>query len=492
MTHIRHIGSTGVVAHPLQRRAAHEQEDAALEDLTVARWPSSRARRLERQLDRARRRRGRDAALAARLRARRRRRRALAGDRAATPDFFRVTKRLHNRLHGDAGDGGPLGDAERATLRAHARAATPRSSRALIDARRRRARCTTRRRPGWSRRSARRGAQVDLALPHRPRRARTTVARERLGLPARPTSSRPTPTCSRARAFVWERPRPRRDARDPRRRSTPSRRRTRSSTPATVDGDPRRRRDPRATARAGRRRRSRARTARRAGRPARATMVEDGAAAARRSARRAGLALGRAEGPDRRDGGLRRARRADTDAHLVSPGPTSPRSRTIPRAPRCCARSSSARWGALPAAVRAPRPPRRAADGRRRGERGDRQRAAARARRRRAEEPRRGLRPDRRRGDVEGAAGRREPRRRHPGPDRRRRAAGCCSTTRRDLDGVRPPRRRLLGDPDAAGRIGRRGRARARRVPRPAPPGASTWTCSRCWTARAAPAAVRQ
>ncbi len=29
------------------------------------------------------------------------------------PDFFRVTKRLHNRLHGFAGDGGPLGDAER-------------------------------------------------------------------------------------------------------------------------------------------------------------------------------------------------------------------------------------------------------------------------------------------------------------------------------------------------------------------------------------------
>jgi trehalose synthase len=28
-------------------------------------------------------------------------------------EFFRVTKRLHNRLHGYAGDGGPLGDAER-------------------------------------------------------------------------------------------------------------------------------------------------------------------------------------------------------------------------------------------------------------------------------------------------------------------------------------------------------------------------------------------
>jgi trehalose synthase len=29
------------------------------------------------------------------------------------PEFFRLTKRLHNRLHGALGDGGPLGDAER-------------------------------------------------------------------------------------------------------------------------------------------------------------------------------------------------------------------------------------------------------------------------------------------------------------------------------------------------------------------------------------------
>ena len=30
------------------------------------------------------------------------------------PDFFRLTKRLHNRLHGALGDGGPLGAAEHA------------------------------------------------------------------------------------------------------------------------------------------------------------------------------------------------------------------------------------------------------------------------------------------------------------------------------------------------------------------------------------------
>jgi len=29
------------------------------------------------------------------------------------PEFFEITKRIHNRLHGFAGDGGPLGDAER-------------------------------------------------------------------------------------------------------------------------------------------------------------------------------------------------------------------------------------------------------------------------------------------------------------------------------------------------------------------------------------------
>jgi trehalose synthase len=33
---------------------------------------------------------------------------------AGDPDFFAITKRLHNRLHGFEGDGGPLGDAERA------------------------------------------------------------------------------------------------------------------------------------------------------------------------------------------------------------------------------------------------------------------------------------------------------------------------------------------------------------------------------------------
>jgi len=43
---------------------------------------------------------------------------------SGNPDFFQITKRIHNRLHGSEGDGGPLGDAEHAiyedTLRENA------------------------------------------------------------------------------------------------------------------------------------------------------------------------------------------------------------------------------------------------------------------------------------------------------------------------------------------------------------------------------------
>lgn len=35
-----------------------------------------------------------------------------------TPEFFRITKRIHNLLHGSPGDGGPLGEAERAVYEA--------------------------------------------------------------------------------------------------------------------------------------------------------------------------------------------------------------------------------------------------------------------------------------------------------------------------------------------------------------------------------------
>ena len=35
---------------------------------------------------------------------------------AGEPDFFALTKRLHNKIHGSAGDGGPLGPEEKARL----------------------------------------------------------------------------------------------------------------------------------------------------------------------------------------------------------------------------------------------------------------------------------------------------------------------------------------------------------------------------------------
>lgn len=36
----------------------------------------------------------------------------------APPEFFRITKRIHHRIHGEAGDGGPLGEEERRLLEA--------------------------------------------------------------------------------------------------------------------------------------------------------------------------------------------------------------------------------------------------------------------------------------------------------------------------------------------------------------------------------------
>ena len=75
--------------------------------------PAGPTHRLERQRHRVRRRRRRDAPDPAGLRPRRTGRHALARP-GRTPGFFRFTKRLHNRLHGVAGDGGPIGDDERA------------------------------------------------------------------------------------------------------------------------------------------------------------------------------------------------------------------------------------------------------------------------------------------------------------------------------------------------------------------------------------------
>ena len=72
-------------------------------------------------------------------------------------EFFRTTKRIHNRLHGHPGDGGPLGDAERAAYErccsANAERCSSRCSRATSCS------CTTRRRPAWSRPSSTRACR---------------------------------------------------------------------------------------------------------------------------------------------------------------------------------------------------------------------------------------------------------------------------------------------------------------------------------------------
>ena len=100
------------------------------------------------------------------------------------PEFFAITKRLHNMLHGDAGDGGALGDAERAHYEAGARARTsPRCCRAGRTSATSCC-CTTRRRPGWS----------------------TACARRACGSPGAATSGGTSPTTSTDAAWAFLRP----------------------------------------------------------------------------------------------------------------------------------------------------------------------------------------------------------------------------------------------------------------------------------------------
>jgi trehalose synthase len=102
------------------------------------------------QLDRQGRRRRRDARVAAGLHERRgvdSRWLVISGE----PDFFRITKRIHNRLHGAEGDGGP---ARRRRARAYEAALEPNKP-ALADTSRpaTSSSSTTRSPPGWSPRS---------------------------------------------------------------------------------------------------------------------------------------------------------------------------------------------------------------------------------------------------------------------------------------------------------------------------------------------------
>ena len=65
------------------------------------------------------------------------------------PDFFTITKRIHNRLHGDPGDGGPLGAASEPTIQL---CWTPTSRRCSLGCPRVTSFCcTTHRPPDWQR-----------------------------------------------------------------------------------------------------------------------------------------------------------------------------------------------------------------------------------------------------------------------------------------------------------------------------------------------------
>ena len=123
-----------------------------------------------------------------------------------------------------------------------------------------------------------------------------------------------------------------------------------------------------------------------------------------------------------------------------------------------------------------PRPSRLPAHGRQRGERGNGERDPAALRRGRAEEPGGGLRAHRRRGDVEIEADGGQPSRRDPGSDRGRRLRGPDRRPRRP--GGRSPRGRRLHLRPGAGRRVREGGppARPRRLPRDPQPGRSTCT----------------
>ena len=123
-----------------------------------------------------------------------------------------------------------------------------------------------------------------------------------------------------------------------------------------------------------------------------------------------------------------------TDAHPVLAGPAADSVADDPEG----AAGTRPRHGRLASAPRGHSGPCSrggVADERHRGERRDRQRAAAPSRCRHPEEHRRGVRPHRRRSDVEGTSGRRQRRRRDPGPDRRRGIGGSA---------VRPARSRSI------------------------------------------------
>ena len=141
-------------------------------------------------------------------------------------DFFRVTKRIHNHLHGAPGDGGALGrrsarSTSETLLRKRHRADRDWSQDGIVVT------STTRRPPGSRHTSRRPGSASSGAVT-----SASTIPMNspgRRGLSSQATWRRPTRTCSRGRRSPG-RASTRRSSGWSRRRSTPSRRRTRSWT----------------------------------------------------------------------------------------------------------------------------------------------------------------------------------------------------------------------------------------------------------------------
>ena len=318
----------------------------------------------------------------------------------ATPDFFAVTKRLHNFLHGAPGDGGALGRASASSTRrsrcdnAEELAGVVRPGDVVLLHDPQTAGLVTR-----SRRAARRG----VALPHR-RRAAERAASSRLGLPA------PVPRRG-GRLRLQSRARTCRPGPEPPHgwssspRSTPSRPRTRIWSAAPCGRSSRTSGCWSPSVPHGARPVFTARTAA----PGASTGARRHRAPGRRrastAARRPGVALGPPQGPVRRDASASPSTCADaTGAHLVLAGPDVSGVADDPEGAEVFDEVEDA-WRALPRRPARADPPRLPADGRHRRERRDRQRPPAPRDGHRPEEPPGGLWPHRRRGDVEGTPG---------------------------------------------------------------------------------------
>ena len=111
------------------------------------------------------------------------------------PRFFEITKRLHNHLYGTAGDGGPLGAAERQVYEDTLRGNVEELRRRRPSRRHRRAARPATGRIGCGRAADRRTRR--LALSYRCRFAER-ILRPRLGVLADRMSTRSTDMCSRA------------------------------------------------------------------------------------------------------------------------------------------------------------------------------------------------------------------------------------------------------------------------------------------------------